>query len=410
MTGVDGRRRPGVVRRRVGVIALLALVVAVGGYVPLALLSPLAPAAADVAAYTAPAEASPDLTFPAYGATAVEAIGWDDSLTTSGDERPRPIASISKVVTALVVLDEKPLDGGDGPTLTFGPAEAALVDAYRAQNGKVAPMAAGQALTERQVLEVMLIESANNYAEVLARWAFGSDQAFVDAAAAWLADHGLTSTTLVEPTGLSPQNTSTSTDLIELGRLALADPDVARTVGTTTTTVPGIGEISNSNELLGLDGVVGIKTGTLDEAGACLLFAADYTIGGQQVTVVGAMLGGVDHDQLDRDVQALLASVADRFRTVTLTTRGDAFADYDLPWGDAARAVAAEDASVLVWGDETVEASVETDDVGAAPAGTRVGDVTFTVDGERHVVPLELDATIGEPGAWWRLTHPDEVL
>ncbi|WAC50060.1 D-alanyl-D-alanine carboxypeptidase family protein [Frigoribacterium sp. SL97] len=410
MTGVDGRRRPGVVRRRVGVVALLALVIAVGGYVPLALLSPLAPAAADVASYAAPAEEAPDLTFPAYGATAVEAIGWDDSLTTSGDERPRPIASISKVVTALVVLDEKPLDGGDGPSLTFGPAEAALVDAYRARNGKVAPMAAGQVLTERQVLEVMLIESANNYAEVLARWAFGSDQAFVDAARSWLDGHGLSSTTLVEPTGLSPQNTSTSTDLIALGRLALADPDVARTVGTATTSVPGIGEISNSNELLGLDGVVGIKTGTLDEAGACLLFAADYTIGGRRVTVVGAMLGGVDHDQLDRDVQAPLASVAEGFRTITLTSRGDAFADYELPWGDEARAVAAEDATVLVWGDETVQASVETDDVGAAPVGTRVGDVTFTVDGERHVVPLELDAGIGEPGAWWRLTHPDEVF
>jgi D-alanyl-D-alanine carboxypeptidase (penicillin-binding protein 5/6) len=394
----------------VGVIALLALVVAVGGYVPLTLLSPLAPAAADVAAYTAPAEPSTDLSFPGYGATAVEAVGWDDSLTTSGDELPRPIASISKVVTALVVLDEKPLDGGDGPMLTFGPAEAALVDSYRARNGKVAPMAAGQSLTERQVLEVMLIESANNYAEVLARWAFGSDQAFVEAARAWLAEHDLGSTTLVEPTGLSPQNTSTSTDLVALGRLALADPDVARTVATTTATVPGIGEISNSNELLGLDGVVGIKTGTLDEAGACLLFAADYTVGGQQVTVVGAMLGGVDHDSLDRDVQALLASVADRFQTLTLASRGEAFAGYELPWGDGARAVAAEDASVLVWGDETVEASVETDDVGAAPAGSRVGQVTFTVDGERHVVPLELDATIAEPGAWWRLTHPDEVF
>ena len=54
-----GPRRPGTVRRRVGVIALLALVVGVGGYVPLALLSPLAPAAADVAEYAAPDEQSP---------------------------------------------------------------------------------------------------------------------------------------------------------------------------------------------------------------------------------------------------------------------------------------------------------------------------------------------------------------
>jgi D-alanyl-D-alanine carboxypeptidase (penicillin-binding protein 5/6) len=406
----DARRRALFRRRRAALAAVVVVVLAVGTYVPVALLSPLAPAAAAASTWEAPAPLEAQLAFPAYGATAVEALGFDESLTTSGDSLPRPIASISKVVTALVVLDAKPLDGGDGPAITLTADDAALYDAYRAVDGKVVPMTAGSVLTERQLLEVTLIESANNYATTLARWAFGSDAAFVAAASAWLAENGLAETTIVEPTGLSPQNTSTATDLVALGALALADADVAAIVGTDETTVPGVGVIDNSNELLGLDGVKGIKTGTLDEAGACLLFAADYTIAGETVTVVGVVLGGVDHDALDVDVQRLLQSVTGKFQTVRLTTEDDVWGRYELPWGASAQAVAADDAELLVWGDEAVTSSVETDEIGPEAAGSEVGRVRFDVGGEEVDVPLVLDATVPEPGAWWRLTHPGDVL
>jgi D-alanyl-D-alanine carboxypeptidase (penicillin-binding protein 5/6) len=387
------------------VLVLAALV-----YVPLVLLTPLAPAAADAAEWTAPAQPGAQLAFPGYGATAVQAVGWDESLTVSGATTPLPIASISKVVTALVVLDARPLDGGDGPTVTLDADDVALYDTYRAQDGKVAAMTLGQQLTEKQLLQVSLIESANNYADALARWAFGDTAGFVAAATTWLGENGLAATTLVEPTGMSPSNTSTASDLVRLGEIALADPDVAAIVGTASTTVPGVGLVENSNELLGLDGVVGIKTGTLDEAGACLLFAADYTIAGEAVTVVGVMLGGVDHDSLDADVQRLLTSVTGSFQTVTATTAGDVWASYELPWGAGTEAVAAADASRLVWGDVTVSASIETEAVSAGEAGDAVGRVRFEIGDEEVDVPLVLDRDVAPPGAWWRLTHPDDVL
>ncbi|NII50793.1 D-alanyl-D-alanine carboxypeptidase [Frigoribacterium endophyticum] len=401
------RRRHGV---RAVVAGALVVVLAALVYVPVVLLAPLAPATAAAAEWTAPAQPGAQLTFPSYGATAVQAVGWDESLTTSGSTTPLPIASISKVVTALVVLDARPLDGGDGPSLTLDADDVALYEAYRSQDGKVAPMALGQQLTEKQMLQVSLIESANNYADALARWAFGDTAGFVAAATAWLSENGLTSTTLVEPTGMSPSNTSTATDLVRLGEIALADPEVAAIVATPTTTVPGVGVIENSNELLGLDGVVGIKTGTLDEAGACLLFAADYTIAGESVTVVGVMLGGVDHDSLDADVQRLLTSVSGAFQTVTATTAGDVWASYELPWGAGTEAVAATDASRLVWGDVTVTASIETESVTTGAAGDDVGRVRFQIGDEEVDVPLVLDRALAEPDAWWRLTHPDEVL
>lgn len=389
----------------ISVVAVLVLAV---GYLVAAAVVPFAPASASTTTYSAPTSSVPDLTFPGYGATAVEATDFPESLRTSGDTKPRSIASISKVVTALVVLDAKPLQPGEsGPSIAFNAEMQGLYAKYLAVNGEVAPMPAGLKLSEFQTLQVMLMKSANNYAGSLAIWAFGSLDAYDRAADAWLDEQGLDHTTIDEPTGLDADNTSTATDLVELGRLALANPVVKQVVGTKKVTVPGAGEIENSNKLLGLDGVEGIKTGTLDEAGACLLFAATYERGGKTVTVIGAMLGGVDHDSLDDDVQRLLRSVADNFQVVTLTHAGQTFGTFATPWQDEADAVAKTASEVLVWGKTTVSATTHLDRVTLGTKGERVGQVRFTVsDHDPVTVPLVLERSIDDPGVWWRWTNP----
>lgn len=411
--GARGRgsaRRPHYVRRRILTILALAVVVAVGVYVPATLLAPIAPASATVTKFTAPAEKSLTLSFPSYGATAVEAVGFTDSLKTSGDAKPRSIASISKIVTALVVLDKKPLDGSQGPKITFTASDHALYARYLAQNGEVADMPTGLTLTERQTLQVALIKSANNYASALAYWAYGSNDAFVDAASAWLKKNGLEHTRLVEPTGLSAANQSTATDLVKIGKLALANPDVAKIVSTKSVEIPTVGTVENSNKLLGIDSVVGIKTGTLDEAGACLLFASRETIEGKEVTVIGVMLGGVDHDSLDADIQKLLASVKSGFQTVTAVTEGTAFGTYTTEWGANAHAVASKTVSKLVYGKAPVRAVPSLDPVTEASTGDRAGTLKVTIGETTTTVPLELDHPIPAPDAWWRLTNPSLVF
>ena len=407
MTGDPRVRRA----RRLTVTGLVALVLlAAGAYLPAALLVPVAPAAPTVVDLALPAVDAPEVVLPAYGAAAVEALDVPGTRTLAGDPGRRSIASISKVVTALVVLEERPLGGGDGGAVTFTDADAALREEYLAVDGKVAPLAAGTTLTERQVVQVMLVESANNYATALARWAFGDDAAFVAAARDWLTEHDLDDTTIVEPTGLSPDNRSTTADLLELGRLALADPDVAAIVRTTSLEVPGIGLVENSNELLGVDGVVGIKTGTLDAAGACLLFAADQVVDGVATTVVGVVLGGADHRSLDRDVQALLTSVAARTVTVTPVRAGDVLATYETPWGGRATAVASEDATATVWGDAEARAVTDVGPVRDGADGDVVGEVVVEVGDETVTVPLRLDGDLPGPDGWWRLTHPDRLF
>ncbi|WIE63439.1 D-alanyl-D-alanine carboxypeptidase [Curtobacterium sp. MCLR17_036] len=401
------RRPRSAVRRPVTITVLAVLVLAIG-YLVAAAVVPFAPASATTTTYSAPTSSVPDLRFPGYGATAVQATGFPESLRTSGDEQPRSIASITKVVTALVVLDEKPLERGQsGPAIRFTEQMQGLYAKYLAQNGEVAPMPAGLRLTEHQTFQVMLMKSANNYAGALALWAFGSMDAYERAADRWLDEHGLDDTTIHEPTGLDPANTSTATDLVELGRLALADPVVREIVGTKDVTIPTVGPIENSNKLLGLDGIEGIKTGTLDEAGACLLFAATYERGGRDVTVIGVMLGGVDHDSLDADVQRLLRSVADNFQVVTLTHAGQTFGTFSTPWQDEADAVTAKASEVLVWGRTKVRAKAHLDEVTLGTKGERVGTVRFTVtDHDPVTVPLVLERTIDDPGVWWRWTNP----
>ncbi len=393
----------------VGGIAATTALAAVMSYVAVTLGSPLEPAAPEIARYQAPDRAVSDLAWPGFGASAIGADGYDGVLDSSGSDAALPIASISKIITALVVLDEHPLAGSDGPSITLTAADAALYDSYLEQDGTVVPARAGMVFSERQLLEITLVASANNYTETLATWAFGSVPEFAVAADAWLDERGLADTTIVEPTGMAPQNTSTAADLVALGRLATNDPLVSAIVSTPAVVIPELGELRNTNRLLGLDGVDGIKTGNLDGIGSNLLFSADYPVGGGMVSVVGVVLGAADRDALYAGVDALLASVRAGFYEVELADAGQRFASFSTPWDATASAIAEEGASVVVWRDTPVMAEVRVDRIQPESFGETVpdvGSVTFTAGPRTVIVALHLDAPIEEPDPWWRLTHP----
>ncbi len=396
-------------RRRIAVVLVGVLgigAIGTGAYSAIALGLPIPATAATVetpvlATGPAVAPAPPD-----YGASGIGAVGWDAPLVVAGDPAPHPIASISKVVTALVVLDRLPIDSGDGPTRTLTAQDSGYYDAAVQDEESRAPAPEGSVITERDALEAMLVSSSSNHARTLADWAFGSQAEFATAAADWLAAHGLTGTTIVEPSGADPRNASTIPDLIRIGELALQNPTIAAIVSERTADIPDVGQIENSNALLGVSGIDGIKTGTLAEAGACLLFSADVPVGSQTVTVVGAVLGGPDHGTVNASVQALLASVSAGFQEVAAVTPGTAFGDYETAWDASAHAVASEDATFLVWGPEPVTVDVELEPVTVAPAGEKVGTATVSTPRRTIEVPLVLDAAIPDPGAGWRWTHP----
>jgi len=95
-------------RRRIAVFGGAALVLASSIYLPLTLLAPLKPAVVTVAAPVESASDVPALAFPGYGASAIGAVGYPGVLAQSGATTPLPMASITKVITALVVLEARP--------------------------------------------------------------------------------------------------------------------------------------------------------------------------------------------------------------------------------------------------------------------------------------------------------------
>jgi D-alanyl-D-alanine carboxypeptidase (penicillin-binding protein 5/6) len=186
---------------------------------------------------------------------------------------------------------------------------------------------------------------------------------------------------------------------------------VAAIVGSRTVDVAGLGSESNRNSALGFEGINGIKTGTLDEAGACLLFSATLEVGAPEpVSVVGVLLSGPDHFVLAQDAADLMRHIKDGFHRVPLVAEGDVFGSYETPWGDDADIVAAENAWVFTWSAAPVTVTLDSRPVVEAPSGTEVGSATYVVGATTVTVPLVLRGSIAGPGGQWRVTHPFDVL
>ncbi|WP_394551851.1 D-alanyl-D-alanine carboxypeptidase family protein [Agromyces sp. MMS24-JH15] len=396
-------------RRRTVVFGMLLVVVALLGgtgiYSANALNAPI-PEAAPTATAPAPVAAAPQpVVAPGFGTFAISAVGYPGTLAQSPDPTPLPSASITKIITSLVILDAHPIPAGEeGPAIAYTNADVDIYWDMVAQNGSVSPVPAGS-LTLKQSLEAMLLPSGNNYAISLANWAFGSEQGLVDAARAWLDARGLVHTNIADASGLSLENTSIPTDLVQLGMLALDNPVLAEVVAMQTAEIPGVGTVRNTNKMLGTHGVDGIKTGSTDDA-ANLLFSADFAVGSSTITLVGVVLGAPDHDVLDQAIGALIDSVVPGFHEVPALGAGQELASYAQPWGDTAVARTTQAASVIVWSDTPVTVEVQAEPITLVEDGDDVGVAVVHAGDQAITVPLEIDGTVEDPGAWWRLTNP----
>ncbi|TPW72328.1 D-alanyl-D-alanine carboxypeptidase family protein [Schumannella sp. 10F1B-5-1] len=415
-----GRRRRRRRRQVIGAVVAIAVIAAlVGGYVSAALNAPLALPKGVV---TAPKpEPGGAVAWPAVrGEFAVSVSGADEFLgpdaagvfQAGGGDAAKPMASISKLVTALVVLDRKPLgSSGTGPTITFDKAAHDLYDKYYLLNATIAPMPTGTQMSEHDAIETMLVASASNYAEAVSTWAFGSQSAFLSAARSWLKKQGLNATTFSEPTGLDARNTSTPSDLIALGRLVKADAALTAIVAKTGLDFAPVQGFSNTNPLLGVDGVDGIKTGTLEDYGTNLLFSATVPVTGvdQPLTVIGVVLGS-NRDQIVADVRDWLGALQAGFHSVPLAAKGEVVGSYRTAWGAKAEMVLDGGANIVTWSDAPITAKLTTTALKTGRDGEKVGTVTYTAGARSETVPVVLQGGIRQPDAWWRLSHPGEVL
>jgi D-alanyl-D-alanine carboxypeptidase (penicillin-binding protein 5/6) len=402
--------------RGYAVVATLSVVVfVVLAYVATAAVRPLPAAAAVV-----PTQAVQSITtqavdpaWPSQGSAAVGLVGQSGLLGSHGQtDAMVPIASMTKTITALVLLDQHKLTAGQqGPTITFSNSDVDILRQVWSEGGSWAPVQAGEKLTLVQALTAMLLPSANNYARSLAVWSSGSQPAFVAAANAWLKQHGFTHTHMTDPSGFDSGSVSSMGDLVGIGKLAVSDPVLSKVVNTTHASLPGVGDIDNTNKLIGQDGIEGVKTGYTQQAGHCLLFAATVTLNGQKRTLVGVMLGQPQYEDLWTGAPKLLKSFEDAFHSIDLTNAGQTvYATYRTPWGATTQLVAATTPKLEIYSAGTVTVKVTADALGEVASKAKAGTVTFDYDGKTIVAKLRTTAALTAPALWWRLTHPTEVF
>ena len=193
-------------------------------------------------------------------------------------------------MTAYLVLKRYPLNGArDGFTLTVSAGQAEGVAQDRAEGQSVVTVAADEQLTERQLLEALLIPSGNNVARMLGEVVTGSDSGFVEDMNREARALGMDHTTYTDPSGWDPGTVSTAADQLRVFEQAMRLPVFRQIVSMPSVTLPVAGTLTNFNPLVA-DGYAG-KTGSDSAARGCLAFFTEATVAGRGLTAVGVVLG-----------------------------------------------------------------------------------------------------------------------
>jgi D-alanyl-D-alanine carboxypeptidase (penicillin-binding protein 5/6) len=389
---------------------LLGLAVLVAAALGLNYLRPV-PAVAATSSVTAQKTipgTPPLLPWPKTGAGAVGVSGLG-KLADSGNEAQIPTASVAKVMTALVILHDKPmLLGQTGGTITITDLDVQAYQADLQQKQSVVEVRSGEVLTEYQALQGMLVPSGNNIAETLARWDAGSVPAFVDRMNQRAKLLGLTKSAFADPAGVSVQTTSTPSDLLALGMVAMTDRVFAQIVALPQVTLPVAGVKYNVNGALGQDGIVGIKTGSGLAEGANFLFAASVTISGHVVTIFGCVMGLPTLTAAFDSARALVRAVQPALTVRQELARNEAVGGYDTPWGDHSDVVSTLDLPLVEWPGmilrERLDGRTLTIDKPLDP-GSPAGSLHMVLGDYDLDIPVVTAGPLYPPGRFWRLTR-----
>jgi serine-type D-Ala-D-Ala carboxypeptidase (penicillin-binding protein 5/6) len=252
---------------------------------------------------TRPGPSGPALSWLQQGQAAF-ALGNGDPVA-SPNQQPAPIASLAKMMTAYVTLERYPLSGQqEGFTTTVTPEQAQAEAEEAAQGASVVAVRAGEQLTERQLLEALLIPSGNNIAQILGAVVAGSETQFLAEMNAEARTLGMDHTTYTDPSGFDPNTVSTAADQLRILQQANRFPIFREIVSMETVTLPVAGSVKNFNPLIA-KGYAG-KTGSDSAAGGCLAFFTHVTSGGRVVRAAGVVMG----QGQGSDTKALLAAAS----------------------------------------------------------------------------------------------------
>ena len=353
----------------------------------LAALAVLAAAAPGSAAAAEPPPRVPT----AQAAIVVDARDGTVMFAKRPDEE-RAIASTTKLMTALLSLEEaKPSEVFTAPAYAAQPAESRI------------NLREGERMTVQDLLEALLLESANDAAVDLAQGVAGSREAFVQQMNDKARELGLDHTSYANPIGLDdPANYSSARDLSTLARRLLRNPRFARIVDSPEATLESgshVRVVQNRNDLVArYPWVNGVKTGYTLNAGNVLVGAAAR---GPRARVVSVVLGEPTEAARDGDTLTLLRWGLGQFHRVRVVNRRRELATADVEHRDETAGLVPRRGVVLtVRNGQRLRRRVNAPDEleGPLAAGERVGSVTVLVDG-RPVRRVALVTAAEVPGA-----------
>jgi D-alanyl-D-alanine carboxypeptidase (penicillin-binding protein 5/6) len=335
---------------------------------------------------------------PRVDAAAFYLVGVDGTVLARHRARQqRPIASITKLMTAIVALERSDL----ADVVTVPPRAASI-------GGSTAFLRAGEQLTVADLLRAMLVLSANDAAETLAlHVGRGSTSRFVVAMNARARGLGLVDTHFTNPHGLDAAgHVSSARDTTLLVRYALGVPFVRDALARTSVSLPGGRELPSTDDLLeSWPPLVGGKTGHTDDAGWSQAAAA----AAKGATVYGSVLGTPGRAERNEALKTLLAYGLDRYRRVSVIDSARVYSEAETGYGRPAVELVAPRAVVrtLLAGTSLVERVVAPESVGLpVRAGATLGRVEI-YSGDRLLASSNLVAAsaVSEPGlfgkAWW---------
>lgn len=327
-------------------------------------------------AVSAPAAAQQPPSLPGADASILIDAGDGTPILQKDPNERHSIASATKLMTALLTLERtQPGDVFTAADYQPLPVESKI------------DLRPGERMRVDDLLEGLMLESANDAAVTLAEGISGSREAFVEDMNTRAADLGLDGTSYANPIGLDdPLNYSTARDLAALARLLLRDERFAEIVDMPTATLESGARrrvVANRNDLIAqVPEVDGVKTGYTGNAGYVLVGSATGSTGAQVISVV---LGEPSEAARDEESLQLLRYGLAQYRRLTPVRKRRAVARVDVAYyDDEVRVVPARTVPVVARRDQRITTRTDLPDElkGDLAAGERVGTITILRDGK----------------------------
>ena len=350
-----------------------------------------------------------------------EAIGINNGVfQVNGVQTELPTASLAKLITALVVLNKYPLNmGQSGPNITISSEDVNLLNYYEANQGSVLKVSLGETLSEYQMLEAMLLPSANNIADSLAIWAYGSLANYAKASNSFLINRGLNNTHVGnDASGFDPSTVSTASDLIKIGQMVENNPVLSNIVSLRSASgFPIVGTIKNVNFLLGQSGIIGIKTGNNNQDPGAYLAVSKQEINNQEVNIYTAVMGAPNLWYALNGSLNLINSIWLSFNIPTSLSKNNLdsnLASYKIPWDNQnIKVYPNQNISFKILNSSKASFKVTLNPISfKTKKNQTVGYLILKSDllNQTQTIQLKLSSSIKKPPLWWLLLHPSYVL